>query len=176
MRRWDLDRVARTDAWELERLTPRDVSRSSDRPLRSGAGTVVLWERLDRILDYARPDGAAAMNRLDGLREEVSEHLAMVFHRFIDGQLRRGRWRIAITIDGVWLDPWDPYARGEKRTRELPRQWLALRHAGRTHRVTIRPYILPNQIQFSSPDAHAPRLARSAGTASRASTSTAATG
>jgi hypothetical protein len=154
IRRWDLDRVARRDAWELQRLTPARCAPHLTEPLRGTSGTVVLWERLDRVLEYARPDGSAAMNRLEALAEEVREHLAMVFHRFISGELRRGRARIGITLNGDWVDPWDPFARGEEATRELPRQWLPLRYEGRTHRVSVHPYILPNQIQFSTPEAH----------------------
>lgn len=155
VRRWDLDRVARRDAWELQRLTPGRCASHLIEPLRDGTGTVVLWEGLDRVLDYARPDGQMAMRRLEGLVDEIGEHLAMVFHRFLSGELRRGRSRIAITLNGQWLEAWDPFARTEPATRKLQRQWLPLREAGRTHRVGIRPYVLPNQVQFSSPEAHA---------------------
>jgi hypothetical protein len=96
-----------------------------------------------------------AMRRLEGLVDEIGEHLAMVFHRFLSGELRRGRARMALTLNGRWLEPWDPFARTEPATRELKRQWLPLRDAGRTHRVGVRPYILPSQAQFSSPEAHA---------------------
>jgi hypothetical protein len=154
VRRWDLDRVARHDSWELERLTPRSCPPQLLEPLRAGSGTVVLWERLDRILEYVQPDGRAAMARLETIGAEIREHLEMVFHRFLSGELRRGRSRIAMTLDGTWLEAWDPFARTEPATRELPRQWLPLRLDGRTHRIGIRPYVLPNQVQFSSPEAH----------------------
>lgn len=154
VRRWDLDRVARTDAWELERLTPSSCPAHLTAPLADSPGTVVLWEKLDRILEYARPDGQAAMARLDAIGADIREHLEMVFHRFLSGELRRGRSRVEMTLDGTWLEPWDPFARFEPATRELPRQWLPLRCSGKTHRVGIRPYILPNQVQFSSPEAH----------------------
>jgi hypothetical protein len=154
IRRWDLDRVARRDAWELQRLTSGRCSPNLIDPIRLKAGTVVLWEGLDRVLDYARPDGQMAMRRLEGLAQEIGDHLGAVFHRFLSGELRRGRSRIAITVNQRWLEPWDPFARDESAAAELPRQWLSLRDAGRTHRVGIRPYILPNQVQFSSPEAH----------------------
>lgn len=154
VRRWDLDRVARSDAWELERLTPRSCPPHLLERLTDGPGTVVLWERLDRILEYAQPDGRAAMARLEAIGADIREHLEMVFHRFLSGELRRGRSRIAVTLDGTWLEPWDPFARTEPATQELPRQWLPIRHGGRTHRIGIRPYVLPNQVQFSSPEAH----------------------
>ncbi|HEX4307221.1 MAG TPA: ATP-binding protein [Solirubrobacterales bacterium] len=155
IRRWDLDRVARRDAWELQRLTPGRCAPHLIEPLRQKSGTVVLWERLDRVLDYARPDGQMAMKRLEGVTGEVGDHLAMVFHRFLSGELRRGRARIAITINGDWLEAWDPFARDEPATRELPRQQLSFKDGGRSHRVGVRAYILPNQVQFSSPEVHA---------------------
>ena len=154
IRRWDLDRIAARDAWELERLTARRCPDHLLQPLQGNIGTVVLWEGLDRVLDYTRPDGRAAMAHLETCIEEVSEHLQMVFHRFLSGDLRRGRSRIGITLNGTSLEGWDPFARTEQNTKTLPQQWLRLRHAGRTHRVRVRPYILPNQIQFSSGEAH----------------------
>jgi hypothetical protein len=154
IRRWDLDRVARRDAWELQRLTAASCPLHLIEPLTETSGTVVLWEGLDRVLEYSRPDGHAARKSLGVLVAEVREHLAMVFHRFISGDLRRGRSRIGITVNGMWVDPWDPFARSEPATQTLPRQWLTLSYGGRAHRVGIRPFILPNQIQFSSADAH----------------------
>jgi hypothetical protein len=155
IRRWDLDHIAQHDRWELQRLTPAQCDQRLIGPLEGTAGTVILWERLDRVLEYARPDGRAAMSRLVNLTEEVREHLSMVFHRFLSGELRRGRSRISITVNGEWLDPWDPFSRDQVATRKLPRQWLMLGYDGRQHRVGVQPYILPNQIHYSSPEAHA---------------------
>jgi hypothetical protein len=154
IRRWDLDHVENRDAWELERLTPSQAPSRLIDPLRATSGTVVLWERLDRVLDYARPGGRAAMDRLETTRAEIEEHLAMVFHRFVEGELRRGRHRIAITMNDSWVEPWDPFARSEQHTRRLRRQWLPLHFGGKPHRVGVHPYVLPTQIQFSTPEAH----------------------
>jgi hypothetical protein len=155
IRRWDLDHIAKHDRWELQRLTPAQCDQRLIGPLHGRAGTVILWERLDRVLEYARPEGRAAMSRLAALAEEVKEHLSMVFHRFLSGELRRGRSRISVTVNGDWLDPWDPFSQDQSATRKLPRQWLLLEHDGRQHRVRVQPYILPNQIHFSSLEAHA---------------------
>jgi hypothetical protein len=155
IRRWDLDHVESRDAWELQRLTPSQCPEHLLAPLNGTAGTVILWNRLDRVLDYARPDGRAAMDRLEATRAEIGDHLAMVFHRFVEGDLRRGRHRIAITMNGRWVEPWDPFARSEEHSRRLRRQWLPLRVGDQTHRVGVQPYILPTQIQFSNPEAHA---------------------
>ena len=48
VRRWDLDHVARTDAWSLERPTVRDCRDALVEPLAGTTGTVVMWEKLDR--------------------------------------------------------------------------------------------------------------------------------
>ncbi len=55
IRRWDLDNVRSRDAWELERLVPSECPRYLVEPLREVPGTVVLWEKLDRILAYDDP-------------------------------------------------------------------------------------------------------------------------
>lgn len=154
VRRWDLDHVKATDAWTLQRLTPRECPQRLLEPLIGTSGTVVMWESLDRVLDYARPDGAAAMAGLERVMADVGEHLSMVFHRFLSGELRGGRARLRITLDGADLKPWDPFARSESGTQVLRAQSLSLEHRGTRHRVTIRPYILPNQIRFSSVEAH----------------------
>jgi len=151
-RRWDLDRVARTDAWELERLTTRQAPSEAVEPLRNRSGTVVLWQRLDRILGTRRIDGEAAARRLEAAAEEIAEHLAMVFHRFLSGEAEGPS--VAMRVNGRSLDAWDPFAREEPMTKLLEPQALSVEHAGATHRVAIQPWILPAQHHFPSPDAH----------------------
>lgn len=153
IRRWDLDTVARDDTWALERLTPSQCPEYLTEPLAGRSGTVVLWEQLDRILGYRRPDGAAAAKGLEALAEDIREHLAMVFHRFLAGEAPRRR-RVRLALNGEELLSWDPFARAEDATRELPRASVSLEHAGRRLRVAVRPYVLPTQIQFSSAEAH----------------------
>jgi len=152
VRRWDLDAVARRDTWALERLTPSICVPELVEPLSSRAGTVVMWEKLDRVLDYRNPDGAAAMGALDRASSRIREHLEMVFHRFLSGERRREKVRMV--LDGVSLEPWDPFARSEPRTQCLPPQSLCLDVHGRDLRVLVSPFVLPAQIQFSSPENH----------------------
>jgi hypothetical protein len=97
IRRWDLDRVHSRDAWELERFTPSECPPWLVDPLRAQPGTVVLWDKLDRILDYARPDGERALRALETMSDSISEYLAMIFHRFLAGEtpVDRRQWRQA---------------------------------------------------------------------------------
>jgi hypothetical protein len=152
IRRWDLDHVARTDSWHLERLTPRSSPMIVTDPLVGRTGTVVLWQRLDRILGLRRPSGDAAARRLDTAAATIAEHLSMVFHRFLSGEAPGPR--LEARVMGAALAPWDPFARCERFTRVLSPQALALEHAGVAHDVAIQPYVLPAQHNFSNPEAH----------------------
>jgi hypothetical protein len=153
IRRWDLDDVAHHDTWRLERRTPRECEPELLDPLTGTSGTVVMWESLDRVLGYRRPNGTAAMAALEAAADRITEHLEMVFHRFLAGQARHRR-RVRIRVDDTALTAWDPFARSEPRTQALQRQTIRLAHEGRTHAVLVRPYVLPAQIQFTSPEAH----------------------
>jgi hypothetical protein len=152
IRRWDLDRVASQDAWILERPRLLDCRPQLTDPLRERPGTVVLWEDLDRILCGRREDGDAARRRLADVADDISAHLAMVFHRFLAGEAGP---RVAIGVNGERLRPWDPFAREERMTQAIPPQDLAIELAGEAHTVRVRAYVLPAQHHFSSPEAHA---------------------
>ena len=149
IRRWDLDHVMEEDVWELIRLSTSEVRPELVEPLQERPGTVVMWEVLDRILDYKLPSGRAAETGLGALCRDIEEHLAMVFHRFLAQQARRAL-PLTITVQGNPVDAWDPFARSESATQKLNRQTVPLRHEGRTHNLRLQPYILPNQVQFST--------------------------
>jgi hypothetical protein len=149
VRRWDLDRVGELDQWSLERLAISDAPAALIAPIRHVRGTVVMWERLDRVVGYKLPGGVAAEHGFAVTAVEIAAHLGMVFHRFLDGSARRRR-RLRIRVNGQDLEAWDPFCCSEKATRRLPQQFLGLRHGARQHRITVRPFVLPNQHQFSS--------------------------
>jgi hypothetical protein len=152
IRRWDLDRVAEVDDWVLERPRATDCRPQLVETLAGQAGTVVLWEKLDRILGIRRPEGDAAHRKLHAVAEDLRQHLGMLFHRFLAGEIR-GR-PLRLTLSGERVESWDPFARAEPLTQALPKQRVPIEHAGHSYRVVVRPYILPAQHQFSSPDAH----------------------
>ena len=169
------------DAWELERLTPARVPAPSCSTRSPAApGTVVLWERLDRVLGYRRPDGARRDGRLEALAERdrasTSRWSSTASSPASCGGRRRDR--------GSRVNGARARARGIRSpapSRQTQR--AATSDASGSHTAGARTgsrsarTSCPNQIQFSSAEAHAARRrARDAGTASRASTSTGATG
>lgn len=149
IRRWDLQLVRERDRWELLRLRTGEVPPDVTDPLSESTGTVVMWNRLDRVMSYRIPQGLAAQNGLARLCRDIEEHLGTVFHRFLTGEAARVL-PLTITVNGNRVEAWDPFARSESSTKRLGRQELQLFAEGRTHRVVVHPYVLPSQMQFSS--------------------------
>jgi hypothetical protein len=149
---WDLDHVMATDKWEILEVDRDEDPELLQEPLLEHTGTVILWRRLDRILGYKHPYGEMAKKRLSGMCRELEEHLSMVFHRYLEGEA--GRRRIRMSVNGNPVKPWDPFARGEPKTKVLERVTLHYDHEGVRGDILIEPFVLPHQEDFSSPQAH----------------------
>jgi len=146
---WDLAHIERTNRWEI---LPADKNALSIRqPLKDTTGTVVLWQRLDRILGYKHPYGEASRKRLSQTCREIEIHLGMVFHKFISGEVRRKR--LKILLNGNEIKPWDPFCRSEAKTKPLQSVRLAVEQDGISYEVLFEPFVLPHQDDFSSPEA-----------------------
>lgn len=103
--RWDLDELAKdpSGGWLLFEGPAAGSEAFASLPAGRTSGTLVLWEAMDRIVTKAfTPD-----HFLD-LAEDVERHLAMVFHRLIEGP----RPKLRISINGRAIAPWDPFMRG----------------------------------------------------------------
>jgi anti-sigma regulatory factor (Ser/Thr protein kinase) len=148
---WDLGHIERTNRWELIPAIRNDSSARLHAPLKESVGTVVLWQELDRILSCERPGGESARRRLASMCREVEGHLAMVFHRFLSGEAR-GRPRLCILLNGNRVVPWDPFARDERATRKLGPVNIPVGDSGLEGELTLEPFVLPHQSDFSSPD------------------------
>ena len=152
---WDLDVVAERNSWDLAAPPTGDLPSELTEPLRGRTGTVVLWEKLDRILAFRDPSGAAARRALGGMGRDVAAHLGMVFHRFITGEWSEGEVLLNIKVNGEPVNAWDPFARSEPRTRVLQGQIIELPlEGGGAAELAVQPYVLPAQTQFSSVEAH----------------------
>ncbi|HOW53716.1 MAG TPA: ATP-binding protein [Syntrophorhabdaceae bacterium] len=148
---WDLEHISKSDRWEIIALKKKGLSPTIRRPLKKTRGTVILWQRLDRILGYKQPYGEMARKRLLTMCREVEEHLGMVFHRFLSGEVSKRK--LKIMLNGNTIEPWDPFARQEKKTKALQPVVITLEHEGVVGEVKLDPYVLPHQNDFSSPDA-----------------------
>ena len=139
---WDLNRVEKTNRWEIVRIPADKMDSEAQDLLRSSPGTVVVWRQLDRVAGFDNPHGKRAENALIALCRELEIHLAMVFHRFIGGDEKR---RVNLQLNGNRLDAWDPFARNERATKQLAPITISLDGG----EVLLEPFVLPPQAEFS---------------------------
>ncbi len=132
--RWDLDALAAStgDGWYLLE-GPASGSEAFLAPLASQAkGTLVLWERLDRLIT----PGFTAQDYLD-LIDRVERHLSMVFHRFLSGL----NPSLRITINGRDIDPWDPFLARHPATWSSPVERIPAEGGA----VAVQCHVLPHR-------------------------------
>ena len=131
LRRWDLDFVGQHDKWLLL-SSPRDGSAELCKLTGRKSGTLVIWESLDRIVDSRPASDERASRTFHTMVDEVREHLEMVFHRFLGD--------LAIYVNDIKCEPWDPFLSSHGKTQILEREELPDADGS----IAIQPYILPH--------------------------------
>lgn len=144
----DLAHIVDTNEWEILILDAADQPEEATAPLKSGPGTVVLWEDLDRIMEFKDPWDGWAKKRLLQLTEDVDLHLGMVFHRFLAGEVR-GR-KLTMTVNGSKVEAWDPFCRSEPKTESFPAKDLRVAGDAGFGIVRVCSYVLPPKKEFTS--------------------------
>lgn len=145
----DLNRIARTDRWDITAgETSPAIERAKDL-LKESPGTVVVWEDLDRVLPERYAESGWGRRRLKTLAGKTADHLAMVFHRFIAGEVAE-RSDVVICVDDEKLRPWDPFAPGESERTVLPDQSFEIETDRGSSEVRFRGVVLPARDRFSS--------------------------
>ncbi|MDD2868652.1 ATP-binding protein [Neomegalonema sp.] len=132
--RWDLDLIGAEAGAEWPLFEgPAPGSEPLLEPLeRMESGTLVLWENLDRIVTR----GFSADDLLH-LADRLEEHLAMVFHRLLEGP----RPALRLLLNGRAVKPWDPFLTGHPgKALESP-EYRILHAAG----VTAQAHVLPHR-------------------------------
>jgi hypothetical protein len=147
---WDLDYVADHDEWRLLKASAPSGLATFDYFKGLPSGTLVLWEQLDRAVDKSPALSKEAHNRFLQLIVDVNAHLAMIFHRFLEGTANLRRSTLEIFINGQDAEhrvyPWNPFAiENGPRAKETPAENMSL--GG--HRVLVRGYVLPHKDRLS---------------------------
>ncbi len=144
----DLDVVEDHDQWLVIEDEPSAVVLRAQAHLAEGPGTVVIWEKLDRVIPERQIETGWGRRRLASVSRHTSEHLGMVFHRFLDGLLD-GR-HLVLTVNGEKVRSWDPFASHEEATTELPLQTFEIETGSLIGEARLRRYVLPTKDRFSS--------------------------
>jgi len=130
--RWDLDVLASGDGrdWLLLEGASDEAMESVERLNGQESGTLVVWEKLDRIVT----DGFTGQHFLE-LIDVVEQHLAMVFHRYLeDGGIR-------IRINGKSVAGWDPFLTDHPATQQSPIERLRVKGS----QVEVQYFVLPHK-------------------------------
>jgi hypothetical protein len=147
LRCWDLDYVGESGEWRL--LT--EVGSQTRTRLASlddlATGTVVLWEKADRLVGGSERDDQRAHRRFLSMIDSVESHMGMTFHRF----LSRGTNRLVIRVNDREVAAWDPYMQRHPATQPLPVERLFLHGSA----LMISPYVLPHQSRLTQAETKA---------------------
>jgi hypothetical protein len=107
---WDLEHVGNINDWRMIREPVTSQETYWYNELCGEKGTLVVWSKCDRLLsrDYEEPGGAAEKRAIKGRVEKLREHVALVFHRFLDAA-DTAYATVRITINGETVSPWNPF-------------------------------------------------------------------
>ena len=136
---WDLDHIRSAgDKWEL---IGNEYSGPEETLLKLKSlqhGTLVVWEKMDFGRSEDRPDYSSFLADI----ERVEHHIAMVFHRFLNGDARK----TLITLNGRRLKAWDPFLEDHGGD---PTPIQRLKGPG-GQAVLVQGFILPHRDRFKS--------------------------
>jgi hypothetical protein len=148
---WDLDHVAKAGAWEMLKEPVTADEQDIFGELCGATGTLVIWEKCDRILtkEY-EPGSTQERNAITRLADSLSKHLSLVFHRFLDSGDTRER-NLEILVNQQPVEPWNPFypARSEQVLAEKMQQLEVEMPDGSVETAVIRAWLLPHRLDMT---------------------------
>ena len=132
---WDLDFVNQTGNWNLIKYMPEGNFENEINTFKSG--TIVIWNDIDRLVKDLQKEDENALDKFLQIMKQVKQHLAMVFHRFIENG------RINISFQDRSVEAWNPFLHTEPATQAFPEEKL---HNGK---VIVKGYVLPHKSKIT---------------------------
>ena len=139
--RWDLDYLAidTQSRWQILEEPGKEAANLLPVLGEMEHGTVVVWEKLDRIITA----GFSIEHFLE-LTETVESHLALTFHRFLQGK----HPELVLTINGRKIRARDPFMQNHAATLSTPEDYVQT--AG--GKICLQGFVLPHKDMLSSQD------------------------
>ena len=147
---WDLDYIAKNNEWLLKMMPVSDDERDLlDATAEGSTGTLVVWEKIDRLLKNYVNTGSAN-NALKRIIESLIFHISMIYHRFLNAHDDRAR-NITITVNGNEVSAWDPFCLKQPQTEKLVDDDIEVELPnGVVSSFLIRAYLLPRRDDFTT--------------------------
>lgn len=133
---WDLDDVAERNEWAVQ--LPDGVAGIPAVEHLGPKGTLVLWQKLDRLTGGYSHNAAKRAEVINQRIAETERHLRLVFHRFMEDSKP-----LRILLNERLLRPLDPFARKNPATIADPEEVLTLIRGD----VEIQSFTLPHHKQ-----------------------------
>lgn len=147
---WDLDKLANDRTWSLEISPPsQEEVELLNELAKGGPGTLVLWQKVDRLLDgYKDPTSKARKKGMDRLVDRLRDHLAVVYQRFLDPNDSRER-NLEISVNGDAVQFWDPFLTAVTKEPVMEKTVNVETNDGDNAQFTVRAFILPRKEEYA---------------------------
>lgn len=131
--RWNIDDL---DDWAMD-IFEGDAARELLASAPSGSsGTEVIWAHCDRLYDASLD--ATLDERLNEKISHAKRQLSLVFHRYLAGEENQ---RLEISLQGIRLDPVDPFMTRHPATQSLDEEYVQVTLS---EGVRVKPFIIPH--------------------------------
>jgi hypothetical protein len=140
---WNLTQVEEEDDWYISVLDAADLEAQPFIGNLGEHGTLIIWRELDRL--FEDETGTRRDEIVNEKLHMVERHLALVFHRFLAGEVK-GRRKLSISINGHPVEPFDPFCRKNPATQVLPDETVWVEDVA----VSMQPYILPHHSRLTA--------------------------
>ena len=136
---WDLDYVIDSESWMLMGFTEEEMLQFPhvDQLLAKEHGTYIYLSEFDRI-----KEGTGNLSEtFNKCLDDMINHLALVFHRFIDEGL-------TIRVNQLELEARDPFLSYHRATQRKRESSFRINN----EKITLKPFILPHLSKLSQDD------------------------
>lgn len=134
---WDIDFINKENEWQL--LDYVSDNSFLDIIDNQESGTLVLWEKLDRIVGTAESNNESVKNAFYHEMMNVKRHLSLVFHKFIESK------RLEIFFQNDEIEPYNPFL-----LNLIPKPEMGLPE--KFDNVEITYFILPHMSEIGKDD------------------------
>lgn len=136
---WDLDYVVEKKSWMLKGFSGEEIDKYPHSQLLNDVehGTYIYLSEFDRIKEGTGNISETFNKCLD----DMINHLALVFHRYIDEGLK-------IIVNGVAIESRDPFLLNHSATQRKRESSFHING----EKIVLKPYILPHLSKLSQDD------------------------
>lgn len=137
--RWDLDHIEKSDKFEVIELSNSQLNNIPNISKLSNDenGTIVMWENFDKM----SLSSSNLSNELDKLMGFSIDHIALVYHRFLETSLE-------IFVNGEKVEGKDPFLKSHPGTQLLQKQNVVVDD----EEISLHPFVLPHYSKLSAID------------------------